>query len=150
MGVPVPVTLQGQKVFLCCKGCVKKAQVDPQATLAKVAELKARKKKPAPPPASPPGTAAEAGGSDATVRANLARLSPEDRKVAEAQGYCPIQTDTRLGEMGVPVMVQIKGRKVFLCCKGCKAEALEDPDQTLAQVDRLKARTPHPKGGKQP
>ena len=36
MGVPVKVTLKGQAVFLCCKGCVGKAEKDPDAVLKKV------------------------------------------------------------------------------------------------------------------
>jgi hypothetical protein len=32
-------------VFVCCKSCKRKAEADPDATLAKVAELKAKKKK---------------------------------------------------------------------------------------------------------
>ncbi len=40
MGKPVKVTLSGQTVFLCCAGCVDKAQKNPDATLKKVAELK--------------------------------------------------------------------------------------------------------------
>ncbi|MBX9792218.1 MAG: hypothetical protein K2Y37_25120 [Pirellulales bacterium] len=40
MGTPVRVDLQGQAVFLCCKGCVKKAVAEPAATLAKVRELR--------------------------------------------------------------------------------------------------------------
>jgi Cu(I)/Ag(I) efflux system membrane fusion protein len=40
MGPPVKLMLDGQPVFLCCKGCRKKALADPQATLAKVQKLK--------------------------------------------------------------------------------------------------------------
>jgi hypothetical protein len=40
MGVPVKVTVKDQSVFLCCKSCQKKAQADPDKTLAKVKELK--------------------------------------------------------------------------------------------------------------
>jgi multidrug efflux pump subunit AcrA (membrane-fusion protein) len=78
---------------------------------------------------------------DATIQNSLAKLKPEDRRLVEAQRFCPIQRDTRLGEMGVPIVVEIKGRKVFLCCKVCKKEALEHPEQTLAQVEKLKAKT---------
>jgi hypothetical protein len=42
MGVPVKVTLDGTPVFLCCKGCVGKAQRDPGKTLKAVAEAKAK------------------------------------------------------------------------------------------------------------
>ncbi len=40
MGTPVRMTLKGQTVLLCCRGCVKKAQSRPDATLARVARLR--------------------------------------------------------------------------------------------------------------
>jgi hypothetical protein len=42
MGVPVKVLIKNQPVFLCCKGCTKQAQKDPDKTLDKVKELKAK------------------------------------------------------------------------------------------------------------
>ena len=77
---------------------------------------------------------------ESKLKAVLAKLSPADRALVESQGYCPVQ-GTRLGTMGLPVAVDIKGRKVFLCCKACKQPALENPDQTLAEVNKLKAKT---------
>jgi hypothetical protein len=44
MGVPVKVLIKDQPVFLCCKGCTKQAQKDPDKTLDKVKELKAKNK----------------------------------------------------------------------------------------------------------
>lgn len=46
MGEPVKVMVKDksgaeQPVFVCCKGCKRKALADPEATLAKVAELRA-------------------------------------------------------------------------------------------------------------
>jgi hypothetical protein len=76
--------------------------------------------------------------SEAQVRAALAKLSPEDRKLAEAQKYCAVEEDNRLGSMGTPVRVVIKGEPVFLCCKGCRKEAEKDPDATLAKVRQLR------------
>jgi hypothetical protein len=38
MGVPVKITLRGQPVFLCCKGCLGKAKQSPEETLKKLAE----------------------------------------------------------------------------------------------------------------
>jgi Cu(I)/Ag(I) efflux system membrane fusion protein len=142
MGVPVKVTLDGRPVYLCCSVCLKKARGNAEATLRKVEELKARVKRGSPPlaplrPAAPPA----AGSMDAKIRANLAKLSPQDRRLAEEQGYCPIQEKRLGGAMGVPVKVEIKGRPVFLCCEACKDEALEAPDETLAQVEKMKART---------
>ncbi len=42
MGRPVPVTLKGQTVYVCCRGCAAKAQADPDKTLAAVAADRAR------------------------------------------------------------------------------------------------------------
>jgi hypothetical protein len=78
--------------------------------------------------------------TDAKIKAALAKLSPEDRRLAEAQQFCPIAKDSRLGSMGTPVKLEIKGQVVFLCCAGCKEAALADPDATLAKVAKLKAR----------
>ena len=67
----------------------------------------------------------------------LAPLAPEDRKLAEAQKVCPI-TGEALGEMGTPVKVSVNGQAVFLCCDGCKKKALDNPDKTLAAVEKAK------------
>jgi multidrug efflux pump subunit AcrA (membrane-fusion protein) len=40
MGVPVVISLDGQKVFLCCSGCIEEAKKNAEKTLKKVAELK--------------------------------------------------------------------------------------------------------------
>lgn len=42
MGKPIPVTLKGQTVYVCCRGCVAKAQADPDKALAAVAAERAR------------------------------------------------------------------------------------------------------------
>jgi uncharacterized protein (TIGR03000 family) len=43
MGVPVKVTFKGEQVFLCCDGCVPRAQANADQTIAKVTELKANR-----------------------------------------------------------------------------------------------------------
>ena len=40
MGVPVKITLRGQTVFLCCKGCMGKAKRSPDEMLKKLAEAR--------------------------------------------------------------------------------------------------------------
>ncbi len=45
MGAPIKLEVNGQPVFLCCKGCKTKALSDPDATLASVRELKASTKR---------------------------------------------------------------------------------------------------------
>jgi hypothetical protein len=71
------------------------------------------------------------------VRENLAKLSPEDRALAEAQGKCVIAGEP-LGSMGVPVKLTVKGQPVFICCAGCKKAVEKDPDAALAKVEKLK------------
>jgi len=44
MGPPIKVLVDDQAVFVCCKGCEKKAKADPEKTLAKVAKLQAQVK----------------------------------------------------------------------------------------------------------
>ncbi len=74
---------------------------------------------------------------EATIAANLAKLKPEDRKLAEAQKFCAIQTKNRLGAMGTPIKITVKDQPVFLCCNGCVSKAQANPDKTLASVAAL-------------
>jgi len=140
MGMPAKILVDGQPVFLCCKGCVKEAREHAARTLARVAELKAGAQGGSSTPA-PKASAAQAdqGPQDPQVEANLARLGPEDRRLAEAQKFCAVRQNTVLGKMGVPFKVMIQSQAVFLCCDGCADDARTHPDQTLAGVQRLKA-----------
>jgi membrane fusion protein, copper/silver efflux system len=76
---------------------------------------------------------------DARIEASLAALSLDDRKLAEAQGFCPVLPKNRLGVMGPPIKLMIDGQPVFICCEGCRATALESPQETLAKVEKSKA-----------
>ena len=77
--------------------------------------------------------------ADPQVSATLATLSSEDRQIAEAQKFCAVMNHQKLGSMGAPLKLEIKGEPVFLCCAGCKTKALKNPDETLAKVAALKA-----------
>jgi len=72
------------------------------------------------------------------VAAERAKLDPADRSLVAAQEWCAVNTDERLGSMGPPLKLDIKGQPVFLCCKGCKTKAEANPDKTLAKVEELK------------
>lgn len=98
--------------------------------------------RPAAPADKAPGGAA--ADDEAEIKANLAKLSDDDRKLAQAQKWCAVQTDHPLGAMGVPIMVMVKDQPVFLCCKGCLRKAKADPDKTLATVKELKAKAAAP------
>jgi uncharacterized protein (TIGR03000 family) len=80
----------------------------------------------------------------AEIKANLDKLSPEDRKAAEAQGSCAVQENNPLGSMGKPVKVVLKGEPVFLCCPGCREKAERSPEQTLARAKGLAAKKAGP------
>jgi membrane fusion protein, copper/silver efflux system len=92
-----------------------------------------------------PSTTAD---EDADVKEALDRLNPEDRRLANDQEYCPI-TGKHLGSMGAPVMIDLKGRRVFLCCSSCPDKAKADAQRTLDKVDQQNAKTKdaHGKGG---
>ena len=78
---------------------------------------------------------------EAEIRATRAKLSPEDRALVEAQEWCVIQDDERLGgSMGPPVKLTIKGQLVFIYCGSCRKAAEANPDKTLAKVEELKAK----------
>jgi hypothetical protein len=87
-----------------------------------------------------PKPADKASEDEAKIKANLAKLSDADRKEAEAQRFCAVENEDRLGSMGVPVKILIKDQPVFLCCKGCTKQANADPEKTLAKVKELKAK----------
>jgi Cu(I)/Ag(I) efflux system membrane fusion protein len=36
--------------------------------------------------------------------------------------------------MGTPPKVDVNGRTVFLCCEGCRARLLADPEKYLAKL----------------
>jgi Cu(I)/Ag(I) efflux system membrane fusion protein len=74
------------------------------------------------------------------IRTGLSRLSAADRIQAEAQRFCAVQSDNRLGSMGMPIKIQIGNQSVFLCCAGCRQEAVGNPAQTLARVENLKSK----------
>ena len=90
-----------------------------------------------------PSTPEDADTITRKAMRELARLSAEDRRLAEAQRLCPISGKS-LGSMGTPVKVMLKGQPVLLCCEGCEEEAKAHEERTLGKVKELKARTPKP------
>jgi uncharacterized protein (TIGR03000 family) len=87
---------------------------------------------------------AESRAIENAVAENLAKLGPDDRKATQAQRFCAVQEGVRLGSMGVPVKVMVKGQAVYLCCTGCEDKAKADPDRTLEKVRKSKAKTAGP------
>jgi len=120
MGVPIKLEISGKSVFVCCGDCKQAALADPKATLAQVEKLK-------------------------KIATAMGKLTPEDRTLAEKQAFCAVQTKNRLGSMGAPIKLAIKGEPVFLCCAGCKSKALASPDKTLEQARTLRNPKPQEK-----
>ncbi|MCE9530755.1 MAG: DUF4139 domain-containing protein, partial [Planctomycetes bacterium] len=82
-------------------------------------------------PANPAAMAAISPADQIKIKAQMAKLNPEDRKLAEAQLYCAIDQDSPLGTMGPIYKVMVKDKPIFVCCKGCVAEAQAHPDETM-------------------
>jgi hypothetical protein len=82
-----------------------------------------------------------AAADEDTIKANLAKLDPADRKLAEEQKFCAVETENRLGSMNAPIKVEINGEPVFLCCKSCKTTADDKTKQAevLAKAKELRA-----------
>lgn len=67
--------------------------------------------------------------------AGIIKLNSRDRELAQSQEECPI-SKWALGSAGMPFKITIRGKPIFLCCPRCEAEALADPEKTLATVKR--------------
>lgn len=78
--------------------------------------------------------------SEEEIRAERDKLSASDHALVDAQEWCVIQTEARLGSAGPPVKVRVRRQTIFLCCENCRVQAEGDPDETLATLAKLKAR----------
>ena len=80
-------------------------------------------------------SSAQSGGSskEDAVTATLAKLSDEDRVLAQKQKMCPV-ADEALGSMGVPLKFTVNDQVVFVCCEGCKKPVEEYPEKFLAKI----------------
>jgi len=113
MGTPVKVSIDGKPVFLCCRACKDEAVKRGAKTVKTVAKLR-----------------------DATK--TLAELPMTERMAIEAQKYCAVADTSFLGSMGKPIKLEVKGKPIYLCCKGCSKKATTDPSGTLAKAEKLK------------
>jgi len=154
MGVPVRLELEGTTVFVCCKGCIPDAKADPAKTIAQAEEYRRKAKPPSAPSAPSPSSSPMPLGpvlsaeDIAEIRAGLAKLSLEDRKLAVAQRFCPVKGKP-LGLMGPPPKVDLGGgRSIFICCDGCAEKAGKDRGGMLKKVEEFKALPPLETGAK--
>jgi len=86
-----------------------------------------------------PSTPEDDSGKDRKVRTELAKLGAADRQLAEAQRFCPILANSRLGGMGPPVKLVLDGETVFVCCENCVEPAQAAPKKTAEAVRSLRA-----------
>ena len=68
------------------------------------------------------------------IAINLAKLSDEDRLLAEKQKVCLVGGEL-LGSMGVPEKVDVDGTPIFMCCRACEGEILDNKEKFLALVN---------------
>jgi hypothetical protein len=85
-------------------------------------------------PAPPQMTKAEMEAEKAkTIETALAKLSPEDRALAVSQKICPV-SDEPLGSMGTPIVMEVSGRKVLICCDSCRQHMVDEAEKYLAKL----------------
>lgn len=134
----------GKKYLFCCPPCVdefvRMAKEEPDQVKEPEDYIQQADDAPhASQPVAPSAVTTDAS-TDGEVTEALASLSDEDRALAQSQKFCAVRTDSLLGSMGTPIKIDVKGHPVFLCCKGCKAKALNDPEATLSAVVELKSK----------
>lgn len=78
-----------------------------------------------------------------------AALDPADQELVNRQRYCPV-TELELGSMGKPIFVDVSGRKVAICCAGCRGRLLADPKKYLGWLDEKLAHEEQPARAEQP
>jgi Cu(I)/Ag(I) efflux system membrane fusion protein len=65
---------------------------------------------------------------------NVRQLIKVDCSKAMIQRVCPV-TGVPLGSMGVPIKMTLRGKTLFVCCKGCIAKARRSPADTLKKLE---------------
>jgi len=85
------------------------------------------------PPAAEADSHAGHAHADADIAAAMAKLSPDDRALAEQQKVCIVAKEP-LGSMGTPIKVEHDGQVAFLCCSGCKEAFEAEPEKFLAAL----------------
>jgi YHS domain-containing protein len=74
---------------------------------------------------------------DAFVKASLAAQKQEPKAFAGDPylvAVCPV-SGKKLGSMGDPIVLEVEGREVRLCCKGCIKKVKAEPEKCAKVVD---------------
>ena len=77
-------------------------------------------------------------GLEKQITTALAKLSPEDAEAAKKQRTCAVQDGVRLGSMGMPKKVMVKGEAIYLCCSACEEAIRKDEDKVLQTAKKLR------------
>ena len=129
MGTPIRVRVAGRSVFVCCEGCIKRLQNDPQRYLANAAsnsrsfdrlrdDFSRSPRRPQP------------SLQISREMEGVALLPASEQEAALRQRTCPV-TKQPLGSMGKPLRVSVAGQSVFVCCEGCVSRLKSNPAKYL-------------------
>ena len=75
----------------------------------------------------PPAKNEYRAGAVRQTSVSVTKATAADRPEVIRQEKCPVM-DTALGEHGTPIKVQVDGRTLFVCCRGCVDTVVENPD----------------------
>ncbi len=75
------------------------------------------------------------------IAVNLAKLSEEDRLLAEKQRICLVGGEA-LGSMGAPEKLDVDGTTIFICCRACEREILTNKEKYIALVKGTESEDP--------
>ena len=125
MGPPLKVDHNGETIWVCCEGCIDLFKESPDEYLLALEELKK--------------ASASNSEEEKEIAAAIQKLPESDRQPALDQEICPV-AEFRLGSMGPPLKVNVKGRDVFICCEGCKDQLEADPEKYFEYLRAYSAR----------
>ncbi len=150
MGTPGKVDVNGTSVFICCEGCREDLLQNPVKYLTVLKDYSktqsGNKTVPVPGLQVPtfdapqilipvPQINSDSPQEEAAIAQAFEKLSVNDRKLAKKQRICPV-AEMPLGSMGTPIKIDVKGRKVFICCEGCREDLLNNPVKYLAVLPK--------------
>jgi len=81
------------------------------------------------------------------IAVNLAKLSEEDRLLAEKQRICLVGGEA-LGSMGAPEKLDVDGTTIFICCRACEREILTNKEKYIKLVKGTESEDPDDGGDK--
>lgn len=117
MGTPLKVSGLRRDVYICCKGCLKFLEKDPEKYLALLPPL------------------------PESARPAVVKATEVDTRFIAAQKLCPVM-DEPLNAMGGPFKTVVEGRVVYLCCPGCAKKLHAAPATYLEKLAKQGVKPP--------